>query len=95
MSTFFITLICIFIITANILGFFTYNKKKNLYSAAFTVFLLSVVFGGIGGVIALITIKDAFAVFYGLQVTYYLIINSAIIFLFALLVTAIKKYKAQ
>ncbi|KML00583.1 3-isopropylmalate dehydrogenase [Rossellomorea marisflavi] len=92
MSSFFIILICFFILVANFIGFLTYNKKRNLYSAAFTVFLLSVVFGGIGGVIALITIKDAFAVFYGLQVTYFLIINSAIILGFALLVTVIRKY---
>ena len=68
------------------------QKKKNLYFAAFTILVLAVVFGGIGGVLALFIIRDAFAIFYGLQVGYYLLINSVIVFLIAILATVIKRY---
>ncbi|PFG05292.1 hypothetical protein [Bacillus sp. es.034] len=51
MATFFITLMGIFMVMANVYGFITYKKKKNLFSAAFSIFLLAIVFGGIGGAV--------------------------------------------
>jgi len=81
-----------FIVIANIIGFISYRKKKNLYFSAFTILLLAVLFGSIGGALALLVIRDAFAIFYGLQVGYYLLINSIIVFLIAILATVIKRY---
>ena len=88
---FFLLLMGFFIVVANIIGFISYTKKKNLYFAAFTILLFAVLFGGIGGLLALFIIRDAFAIFYGLQVGYYLLINSVIIFIIAILVTVVKK----
>jgi hypothetical protein len=93
MTTFFLSLICLFIVTANIIGFLTFKKEKSLYSAGFTILLLSVVFGGLGGVVAVVVIRDAFAIFYGLQVGSYLLINSFIVLLAAFFVTVVRKYK--
>ena len=81
-----------FIVIANIIGFISYKKKKNLYFAAFTILLLAVLFGSIGGALALFIIRDAFAIFYGMQIGYYLMINSVVVFIIAILVTIIKKY---
>ena len=92
MSNFFLILMGFFIIVANVIGFISYKKKKNLYFAAFTILLSAVSFGGIGGVLALLVIRDAFSIFYGLQVGYYLLINSVIVFLIAILATVIKRY---
>ena len=91
MTGFFLILMGFFIIVANIIGFIAYTKKKNLYCAAFTILLLAASFGGLGSLLALIIIRDAFAIFYGLQVGYYLVINRVIIFTVAILVTVIKK----
>ena len=91
MTGFFLILMGFFIIVANIIGFIVYTKKKNLYFFAFTVLLLAASFGGLAGLLAVIIIRDAFAIFYGLQVGYYLLINSVIIFIVAMLVTGIKK----
>ncbi|MBH9966222.1 hypothetical protein [[Bacillus] enclensis] len=93
MTTFFLILIGVFIVSANIIGFLSFKKEKSLYSAAFTILLLSVVFGGFGGVLALVMIRDAFAIFYGLQVGFYLLINSLVVLLAAILVTVVRKYK--
>ncbi|MEH7393607.1 3-isopropylmalate dehydrogenase, partial [Bacillus sp. JJ1474] len=76
MSNFFLILIGFFIVVANVIGFISYKNKKNLYFSAFTILLSAVLFGAIGGVLALLVIRDAFAIFYGLQVGYYLLINS-------------------
>ena len=92
MSNFFLILMGFFIVVANIIGFISYKKKKNLYFAAFIILLLAVLFGAIGGVLALFIIRDAFAVFYGMQLGQYLIINSVIVFIIAILVTVVKKY---
>ena len=92
MSYFFLILMIFLIIVANIIGFISYKKKKNLYSVAFTILLLAVLFGAVGGALALFLIRDAFAIFYGMQVGYYLLINSFIVFLIAILATIIKKY---
>ena len=59
---------------------------------AFAILFSAVLFGAIGGVLALLVIRDAFAIFYGLQVGYYLLINSVIVFLIAILATVIKRY---
>ncbi|MBM7603072.1 putative membrane protein YfcA [Metabacillus crassostreae] len=92
MSDFFIILIGFFIVVANVIGFISYKRKKNLYFSAFTILLSAVLFGAIGGVLALLVIRDAFAIFYGLQVGYYLLINSVIVFLISILATVIKRY---
>ncbi len=92
MANFFLILIGFFIIIANIVGFISYQKKKSLYAAAFTILILAALFGAIGGILALLIIRDAFAIFYGLQVGYYLLINSAVVLLMAVIVTVIKQY---
>ena len=93
MTNFFLILMGFFIVIANIIGFISYKKKKNLYFAAFIILLLAVSFGGMGGALAVFIIRDAFAIFYGLQVGQYLIVNSVIVFLIAILVTVIKKFR--
>lgn len=95
MEGFFCILIGFLIVTANVIGFVFYKKKKNLYHAAFIILLLAGVFGGLGSVIALIIIRDPFALFYGLNIAYYLLINSLIVFLVAIFVTIIKKYTSS
>ena len=95
MTSLFLILMGFFIIIANIIGFISYKKKKNLYFAAFTILLLAVLFGSIGGALALFIIRDAFAIFYGMQLGYYLMINSVVVFIIAILVTIIKKYKSR
>ncbi|WP_059170551.1 hypothetical protein [Bacillus sp. FJAT-27445] len=92
MSNYFLILMAFFIVTANIIGFITYKKKKNLYYAGFIILLLAVLFGSIGGLLALFVIRDAFAIFYGMQLGYFLVINSVIVFLIAILATVVKKY---
>ncbi|MFJ7737911.1 3-isopropylmalate dehydrogenase [Lysinibacillus sp. NPDC097287] len=91
MSVFFLILTGFFIVTANIIGFISYIKKKNLYFAAFTILLLAVFFGTIGSVLAIFIIQDAFAIFYGMQLGYFLIINSMIVFIIAISVTLVRK----
>lgn len=95
MTCFFSALMIFFIIIANVIGFITYKKKKNLYSVAFTILLLAILFGTVGGVLALFLIRDAFAIFYGMQVGYYLLINSFIVLLIAILATLIKYYNSK
>ena len=91
MSSFFLILMGVFIVVANIIGFISYKKKKSLYYAAFTILLSAVFLGVIGGVLALFIIRDAFAIFYGMQLGYYLLINSVIVFLIAILATVKRK----
>jgi hypothetical protein len=93
MTNFFLILMGIFILIANVIGFISYKKKKNLYFAAFIILLLAVLFGAIGGALAVFIIRDAFAIFYGLQLGQFLIVNSVIVFLIAILVTVIKKFR--
>ncbi|MGE6755573.1 3-isopropylmalate dehydrogenase [Rossellomorea sp. NPDC071047] len=92
MTNLFMILMGFFIVTSNIFGYFSYKKKKSLYSAAFTILLLAALFASIGGLLALLIIRDAFAVFYGLQVGYYLLINSLVVLLIAVVVSVIRKY---
>ncbi|MER2118976.1 MAG: 3-isopropylmalate dehydrogenase [Solibacillus sp.] len=92
MSSFFLILIGFFIVVANMIGFISYKKKKNLYYSAFTIFISAVLFGAIGGVLALLVIRDAFAIFYGFQVGYYLIMNSVIVLSIAIITTLIRTY---
>ena len=54
MSSFFLILLGVFIVVANLIGFIYYKKKKSLYYAAFTVLLSAVFLGAIGGAIALL-----------------------------------------
>ena len=92
MTIFFLILMVLFIVVANVIGFISYKKKKNLYSWAFTTFISAVLFGAIGGVLALLVIRDAFAIFYGFQVGQYLLINSVIVLFIAMLTTVIRSY---
>ena len=92
MDNFLLPLMGVFIVIANIIGVITYRKKKSLYSAAFIILLSAVLFGAIGGVIAVLVIRDAFAIFYGMQIGQYLFFNSIIVFIIAILVTVVKKY---
>ena len=91
MGNFFIILMIFLIIIANVSGFIVFKKEKNLYSAALIILLLAGVFGGLGIGLTLF-INDAFAIFYGLNLAGYLLINSLIVFLLAILVTIIKKF---
>ncbi len=93
MQSFFLILMGVFIVVANVIGYISYKKKKNLYFVALTILMLAVLFGSIGGALALFIIRDAFAIFYGMQVAYYLLINSVIVCLIAIFVTVIKKYR--
>ena len=95
MDSFLLPLMGIFIVIANIIGFISYRKKKNLYLAAFIILLSAVLFGAIGGALALFIIRDAFAIFYEMQLAQYLLFNSAIVFIVAILVTLIKKYGSR
>nr|WP_295972182.1 3-isopropylmalate dehydrogenase [uncultured Bacillus sp.] len=95
MASFFIMLMFFLIIIANIIGFIIYKKMKNLYLTAFTILLLAFLFGLIGGALALFIIQDGFAIFYGFQLGYYLLINSSIVFIIAILATIIKKYSGR
>lgn len=95
MEGFFFILIGFLLVVANVIGFLFFKKKKNLYHAAFIILLLAGVFGGLGSVLALILIRDPFALFCGLNIAYYLLINSLIVFLLAILVTIIKKYTSS
>ncbi|MCA0151090.1 3-isopropylmalate dehydrogenase [Rossellomorea vietnamensis] len=95
MTNFFIILIGFFIVISNVIGFISYKKKKSLYSAAFTILLLAALFASIGGILALFIIRDPFAIFYGLQVGYYLLINSLIVLLIAIGVSVVKKYNIE
>lgn len=81
----------LFIVTANIIGFITFWKKKSLYSAAFTILLLAALFSSIGIVLAVMILKDPFAIFYGLQIGNFLLINSLIVFVVAILVSVVRK----
>ncbi|WP_397538910.1 3-isopropylmalate dehydrogenase [Rummeliibacillus pycnus] len=94
MASFFLILMGFFIVVANIIGFIIYIKKRNLYFSAFTILLLAVLFGVIGGALAIFIIRDPFAMFYGMQVGYYLMMNSAIVFIIAVLATVVKKYSS-
>jgi len=92
MSNLFLILIGVFIVVANVIGIISYKKKKNLYFAAFTILLSAVLFGALGGALAVFVIRDAFALFYGMQIAQYLLFNSIIVFIIAILVTIIKRY---
>ncbi|WP_430507716.1 3-isopropylmalate dehydrogenase [Rossellomorea marisflavi] len=93
MDLLFYILMGLLIVAANVLGFLSFRKKKSLYSGALTVLLMAPVLGGIGGGISLLIIRDAFAVFYGLQVAYFLLVNSAIILVIAVITSVVRNYR--
>ena len=95
LDSFLLPLMGVFIVIANIIGFISYRKKKNLYLAGFIILLSAVLFGAIGGALALFIIRDAFAIFYGMQLAQYLLFNSIIVFIIAILVTIVKKYNSR
>ncbi|MGE7673237.1 3-isopropylmalate dehydrogenase [Lysinibacillus sp. NPDC094403] len=88
---FFKILMYFLIIIANIIGFFVFFKKKSIYSAASTILCLTLVFGGAGSLLAIAIIDDPFAIFYGLQIGYILLINGVIVLLIAILKSVVKK----
>lgn len=78
----------------NLFAFFIYRKSKNLYLAAFIIFTLACILAIVEGIIAVMIIKDGFAFFFGLNVIgYYLMINSLIVFLVAIVVSIVKFFK--
>ncbi|MDM5247624.1 3-isopropylmalate dehydrogenase [Lysinibacillus sp. G4S2] len=81
----------LFIIIANIIGFFVFFKKKSIYLSALTILCLAIVFGGAGSLLAIAIINDPFAIFFGLQIGYILMINGVIVLLIAVLKTVVKK----
>ena len=84
------------IVVANIIGFISYKKKGKVYILLLSqYYILAGAFGGIGVILALFILRDAFAVFYGLNIAYDLLINSLIVFVLAILVTIIKKYNRK
>ncbi|MEK4385772.1 3-isopropylmalate dehydrogenase [Solibacillus sp. FSL W7-1464] len=91
MGNFLVVLMIFLIVIANIIGFIVFKRERSLYSAALIILLLAGVFGGLGIALSLF-INDAFAIFYGLNLAGYLLINSIIVFLIAILVTVIKKF---
>ncbi|ATP40996.1 3-isopropylmalate dehydrogenase [Solibacillus sp. R5-41] len=91
MENFLLITMFLFIVSANIIGCITFWKKKSLYSAAFTILLLAALFSSIGGLLAIIILKDGFAIFYGLQIGGFLMINSMIVFVIAILVSVVRK----
>ncbi|MGM9946162.1 MAG: 3-isopropylmalate dehydrogenase [Lysinibacillus sp.] len=95
MDSFFIILMGFFIVIANIIGVIFYIKRKNIYFSAFIILLLAVLFGAIGSVLAIFILRDPFAIFYGMQIGQYLLFNSIIIFIIAILVTVVKKYNSS
>lgn len=87
-------LLILTIIGVNIFTFMIYRKRKNLYLSAFITLILAGVLGFIEGIIAMIILNDAFGFFFGLNlVGYYLLINSLIVFLLAIAVSAVKFFK--
>ena len=90
MSNFFLILMGFFIVIANVIGFMYYKEKEK--SILFGIYNIIISSFGTGGVLALLVIRDPFAIFYGLQVGYYLLINCFIVFLIAILATIIKRY---
>lgn len=95
MESLLLPLMFVFIVIANIIGFISYRKKKNLYLAAFIILLSAVLFGAFGGALAVFIIRDAFAIFYGMQLAQYLLFNSIIVFIFAILATVAKKFNSR
>ncbi len=95
MGTFFIILMVLFIIIANMIAFIAYRKKNNFYFSAFILLLLAVFFGAIGGSLAVMVIRDPFGLFYGMQIGYFLLINSVIVLMVAIFATVIKKFNSS
>lgn len=91
MTYFFLVLTVFFLMAAHILGFISFEKKGDLYAAAFTILLSAIPFGTVSGALARFLLRHAFAVFYGMQVGSYLLINSFIVFLLAIFATLLKK----
>ena len=87
-----LTLLIFFIITANIVGYIILQKKNNLYFAAFAVLVLAVPFGGVGGILAECLIDSSIAELYGFTLASFLLMNSVILFLFALTFSVIKTF---
>ena len=90
---FFTILTFILVIIANIIGFIVFFKKKSVYLAALTIVGLALIFGGAGSLLAIAIINDPFAIFYGLQIGYILMINGVIVLFIAILITVVKKLK--
>ena len=90
---FFIILIIIFTVIANLIGFLIFKKSGNLYLAALAILILAAVFGAVEGFWAVAVIEDGFAFFYGFHLATILLYNSIIIVLIAMLGWIIKKIK--
>ena len=87
-------LLVISIVSVNLIAFFYYRKTKNIYFSAFIILISAGFLAIVEGIIAMIILNDAFGFFFGLNlVGYYLIINSIIVFLIAIVVSIIKLFK--
>ncbi|OCA89641.1 3-isopropylmalate dehydrogenase [Pradoshia sp. D12] len=95
MIDFFLFLMIIFILAANLIAFFVFNKKRNLYLAALVTLLLAGVFGLVAGMLAVWLIEDGFAFFYGFNIAAILLWNSIAVFLIAIIVSLVKLYRKQ
>ncbi|MBN6889850.1 3-isopropylmalate dehydrogenase [Cytobacillus horneckiae] len=91
MMNFFTIMMIFFIIIANIIGWLVFLQKRSIYFFALTILCLAAVFGGAGSILGIVIIRDPFAVFYGLQIGYILLMNSGIVLLIAALTTLLRK----
>ena len=87
-----LTLLIFFIISANLVGYIILQKKNNLYFAAFAVLVLAVPFGGVGGILVKFLKDSSIAELYGFTLASFLLMNSVILFLFALTFSVIKTF---
>jgi hypothetical protein len=84
-------LLIISILSVNLLAFFYYRKTKNIYFSAFIILISAVVLAIVEGFIATIILGAYVGFIFGLYlVGFYLLINSLIVFLIAVVVSIIK-----
>lgn len=84
------------ILCVNLFAFYIYRKSKSLYFAAFIILVLACVLAIIEGIIAANILNDGFAFFFGLNVIgYFLMINSIIVFLLAILMSIVTFFKRR
>ncbi|MBP0725986.1 3-isopropylmalate dehydrogenase [Bacillus sp. RG28] len=86
-----LSILIISILFVNLIAFFYYRKTKNIYFSAFIILISAVVLVIVEGFIATIILDAYVGFFFGLYlVGFYLLINSLIVFLIAVVVSIIK-----
>jgi len=79
------------IVFVNFIAFFYYRITKNIYFSAFIILISAGVLAILEGFIVMMILDDAFGFFFGLNlVGPYLLINSIIVFLIAIVVSIVK-----